>query len=164
MPQRLNNPNQNTPTYCHWTGANTDLTQQSGSDLPAELPPGLITRDTQGLFISVATEAASPNLAMQLCCVVNGRVVWSDTIILEPEAGGRRSGRPDLGGSYLTRANNPGDVGVSPVVFDVRGVAQAFTTSHQPTWYLCCQDLTAGGVAYLLLIVPINKSGGRPDA
>ena len=163
MPQRLNNPNIATPWYCLWGSASTDLTQTVGDDQPAELPPGMITRDTQGLLIGIATSQASPNLAMQLCCVLHRRVVWSDTIILEAEAGGRRANLNN-GGFYLTRANNAHDEGVSPVIFDVRGPAQSFTTNHQPQWFLCCQALTTGGTAYLQMISPLNKSGGRPDA
>ena len=56
MPQRLNNPNIATPWYCLWGSASTDLTQTVGDDQPAELPPGMITRDTQGLLIGIEVD------------------------------------------------------------------------------------------------------------
>jgi hypothetical protein len=131
MPQKLQNPTVGQPYYCEWTGASVNLTDNLGTDIPAELPIGLITKDTTALFVAVTTEAAAPT-------------------------GGRRADPDDAAGDYLTRRATV----LNQVIFDVRGPAQV----EGARWYLCCQDLTAGGVMTLYALQPINDRGGRPDA
>jgi hypothetical protein len=157
MPQLFRTPSLNTPFYCYWNTAQTNLDAVgTPQQMPALLQPGMITKNTTGLFVALQTTSANPDFDIQLCAKKNGVVVYSETVNFTAENGGRRASLSNVGW-YLCK---PDVTDLNSAVFDVRGPAQMGAEE----WYLSCATLTTGGNAILVEIRPINKPGGRPDA